>query len=360
MPNQTGSPLEARQNPLVYTVILYLAIAIFIIFAIWVLLKIIKKKHSSPEWIEAHKKQPTKQADVIRLSKVIGLSNEERLLLTRICREQKMPNIFYSYTDSDALDDLFKRSYLTFKGIPFSTNLIYSLFRLKFHIEQYIISTKSIASSHSIPLNTVFTYVGKSQNAYQLKMVKNQKEGIILTIPKNLDESEDKPEPLSKISLSFTTTSNTQYTFETRLVRDNKVFDGTKQVLVAHSNTITSLNRRQYKRLELDVPCKYSAVEVFTNKKGDPDLRPKENKYDGKLANISSSGCCLISNYPIKEQQYIYIETTLPPDKDIVVSGLITGLRQNKESGLYDLHVVFIKLPVSEQVKILSSVYGYE
>ena len=53
MNEASGSPLTARQNPFIYLIIVYLLIAIGILFLIVMILKIIQKKHSSPKYIEA-------------------------------------------------------------------------------------------------------------------------------------------------------------------------------------------------------------------------------------------------------------------------------------------------------------------
>src|SRR5574344_352782 len=97
--DSTGSPLQARQNPMIYSVILYLAIAIGIILAIWFIIKLIQAKHKTAEWIEAHKNTPTKASDVKRLSKLIGFSREEFTMMVKICKELKTPNIFHWYND---------------------------------------------------------------------------------------------------------------------------------------------------------------------------------------------------------------------------------------------------------------------
>ena len=60
----SGSPLDARQNPLIYLVIVVLALIILAVLGILIVSKIIKKKHESPEYIQQQKKKPTTQAHV--------------------------------------------------------------------------------------------------------------------------------------------------------------------------------------------------------------------------------------------------------------------------------------------------------
>ena len=53
----SGSPLDARQNPLIYLVIVVLALIILAVLGILIVSKIIKKKHESPEYIQQQKKK---------------------------------------------------------------------------------------------------------------------------------------------------------------------------------------------------------------------------------------------------------------------------------------------------------------
>lgn len=357
-PSPTGSPLQARQNPMVYSVVLYLLIVIFIILVIWIFVKIIQKKHKSPQWIETHKKLPTKLGDIKKLSKLIGFSNEEQFLLLKLCTEFKTQNIFYLYTDIQAMDEFFKKSYQFLKGNKASLHNQYTIFRIKSKIDSYIATSKRISSSHNIPKETELTYLGKTGRQYKLKVLENNKDGLILEVPQMLSESEDKIEPLSKIGLLFLTPSKVSYLLNTRVVRNNPVFDGSQQILISHSHSLDIQNRRQYKRTDLNLACKFAAVSV-SGKNEKLDFKHKDVFYDGVLNDISSSGCSMLSKLPIKEQQYIWIEADLGLGKKTTAVGVIVALRKNSLPDTYVIHIAFIDLPLETRIDILSVVYGY-
>ncbi|MBP5402860.1 MAG: PilZ domain-containing protein [Treponema sp.] len=353
-----GSPLAARQNPHVYLVILYLAIFIGIIFIFWLINKIIKKRHESPEYIEAQKQKPTTIKDVQILAKKIELTKEETLLLWKICKSQGAKNIFYSYTDEKYLDTIFKAEFRRLAQMRSSDKELYDLFRLRFRIEKYVSFARSITNSKNIPLGTILSYPAPSGFQYQFNLVKNEPNGLYLSVPDTLEESnEDRPENLKKLVLLFSM-SKQQYAIVTRVVQFLNQPNGEKQVLITHSNTLCPQSRRASKRFVINRECLFSAAAVITKPDGELKYTPKENKYNGTVVDLSEGGCKMYTTLPIKKKQYIYIELTIL-GKTEPLFGQIMDTRTDVDTGLYSLHIAFKHTSLETKVKMLTELYDW-
>ncbi|MCR5613150.1 PilZ domain-containing protein [Treponema sp.] len=359
MNDAAGSPLAARQSPLAYMPIVYLLIAIGIIFMLFIIYKIIKKKHSTPEYIEKQKQKITTQKNIQDLAKKIQLSKEEVSLLTRICRDTQAKNIFYSYLDDEYLDSLFKAEYQKMIQSKKSDKDLYELFRLRFHIDKVVSFSRHITSSYNIPVGTILSYPAPSGFQYQFTLVKNEKNGLSLSVPEALEEgSQDRPEKLNKIAMIFSLQNGSQYAIVTRVVQFMKMPNGEDILLMTHSNTLCPQSRRSSKRFTVNRECKFSAVEVSQNAKGELSFKPKENKYEGTLVDLSEGGCKLYANLPIKKKQYIYLMFDIL-GKEEGVFGQIMDTRTDMETGIYAIHIAFKQLPLDAKVRLLADLYEY-
>lgn len=355
----TGSPLAARQNPLVYLVIVYLVIFIGIVFVLWLIHKFIEKKHQSPEYIEAQKERPTTIKDIKLLAKKIELTKEEALLLWRICKNHNAKNIFYSYTDEKFLDTLFKTEFRRSAQTKNNEKDLYDIFRLRFHIEKYVSFSRCITNSKNIPNGTILSYPAPSGFQYQFTLVKNDKNGLYLSVPEALQESsDDRPEHLNKLVLLFTLANKQQYAIIARVVQFLDMPNGEKQVLITHSNTLCPQSRRASKRFTINRDCSFSAVEAVAKPDGEFKYVPKENRYEGTIVDLSEGGCKMYTTLPIKKKQYIYIRVKILGREENLV-GQIMDTRTDVDTGLYSLHIAFKNVSLETKVKMLTELYDW-
>ena len=355
----SGSPLDARQNPLIYLVIVVLALIILAVLGILIVSKIIKKKHESPEYIQQQKKKPTTQAHVTKLAKILGLSKEEEHLLWKICRDTQATNILYSYTEDDYVDSIFKKEFQHFVRSRAKDELLYSFFQLRFHIYKVVNYSRYITSSHNIPDGTVLSYPAPSGFQYQFTLVKNEENGLLLKVPDTMDDNcNDRPEKLQKLAMVFSLANGQQYAMLTRVVQFLNMPNDEKLLLVTHSNTVCPQSRRTSLRFPVNRDCSFSAVEVTKKSDGSISLKPKENCYNGTIVDLSEGGCKLFSTLPIKQKQYIFLRFEIL-GKTEGIFGQIADTRTDYDSGMYAIHIAFKQVPLAIKVRLLSDLYDY-
>ncbi len=356
----SGSPLAARQSALPYTVLLMFFAVIGVAFVIWLGLQVIKMRKRSPAYIEAQKKRPTNQNDIKELGKKLNLTKQEMILLWKVVKGSQAPNILHSYTDIPLVDSLFKAAYAKSISSNEKQEVLYEIFRLRFHIEKAVMQSKIITSSTSIPLGHTLSFQAKNGINCSLEIISSDKDSILLSLPRSVTDTSNLPPPLSKITLTYLPESQIQYVLSSRVVRyQSSPKDGSQQMIITHSNTITMQNRRQFKRVASNQKCLFGAVEEKVNSKNEKSYIPKDIKYEAKVADISGGGVKLLTKLPIKDKQKLYMKIPLSNGKVVESMGVIVGMHREPGTDLYALHISFFKIPLNTRNLILADVYKY-
>ncbi len=355
----TGSPLAARQTALPYTVMAFALVGIGVLFLLWIVWKILQKRKESPEYIEAQKNRPTTIKDVQALTKKISLTRQEALLLYNICFRQKARNIYYLWNDEEYLDGLLREEFLRLRQKNAETD-IYEVFKLKSRLERIERMQHSIPSSHNIPEGETLTLPATGGRFYSFKIRKNDQDSLVLEVPKNLEGTEFCPKPLDKIVMTYMTKRGTQYVLSSRVIRFQHGAGGVHEMVINHSNAVSMQNRRQWKRINIGNKCLFSAVEEKTGRRGEVTYSPKENKYEGTLADVSAGGCMIKTQLPIKRDQKLWIKINLPERGEFEAYGLIVSAQKNNETNEFALHISFIEIDEKDRNDIFAFVYNYQ
>ncbi len=358
----SGSPLLARQNIAQWAGIIFLIVFILgLFFAIAVLIKALHK-HSSPEWASKQQDRPTKLKNVNAVAQKYHLSKDEKNMLWEICRTQIAQNIEYLIHDHEKLTELFRNHYLYLLGKNESEETIALLFTLLYRLEQAHAVSREINSSRNIPDGTDLTYIDQSGRKYLLKLLRHDKDAQYVQ-PSDLFRSlEAKPKELEKITLYFVLPENMHYKMLARIIRYQTAADGTFQMLLTHSNDVFRFNRRQSKRLSVNLKCQFASVDIEIKNKnriGEIVYSPSEKKYEGMLSDISSGGCSLITSLPLKKDQYIYIEFNIDKLHDDNAIGILCAGQKMQDNGIYLMHIKFIKIALDIQNRIRAYIYNF-
>lgn len=354
----TGSPLAARQTALPYTVMAFALVGIGVLFLLWIVWKILQKRKESPEYIAAQKNKPTTLANIQALAKKISLTRQEALLLYNICIRQKAKNIYYLWNDEEYLDGILRQEFSRLRQKNAEAD-IYELFKLKSRLERIERMKRSIPSSHNIPEGETLTLPATGGRFYPFKIRKNDQDSLVLEVPQNLEGTEFCPKPLDKIVMTYLTKRGTQYVLSSRVIRFQHGAGGVSEMVASHSNAVSMQNRRQWKRANIGNKCVFSAVEEKTGKRGEITYAPKENKYEGILADISAGGCMIKTQLPIKRDQKLWIKISLPERGEFEAYGLIVSAQKNNETNVFSLHISFIEIDEKDRNDIFAFVYNY-
>ena len=93
MGSSSGSPLQARLEVNVFTIILILAAIIVLISIVYFISRLITGYLNSPEYLEKKKNRPTSAGDINEIATRCSLAKEEKDVLALICKANRTPNI---------------------------------------------------------------------------------------------------------------------------------------------------------------------------------------------------------------------------------------------------------------------------
>lgn len=357
---QTGSPLQARLEVNVFSIILILIAIIFLIALVYIISKAFTNYINSPGYLEKKKNRPTSIKDINELSAQCSLVKEEKDVLTLICRNHKTPNIKYLVRDYNEMYDLFKEQFKVFDRVNDEVNKTH-LFALQKKIFKVFRQQALIKNSKNIALETIFTLTVAKGFHHKLKLAENTSESMVLSLPPSIKQ-EELPKSLEKVNFIFELEDGTPYNLETRVVRYQNNKDGESQMVIVHSDKVSPLQKREQARSELNLPCKFHSVKVAvegSGKKEKINYIPSEKAYEGILEDISTGGCRLVATLPIKAEQHIYIEGQFNAKQNDHAVGTI--VRTTKRSdGIYILHIKFIKIDVKVTNRIQAMVYKFD
>lgn len=353
-----GSPLDARQNKMVYLILVLAAIVIGVFVLVYFALKAIKKIQQSEAWIEAHKKRPTTVVDVHKLAKQMNFSQDEENVLWEACKRTKAPNIIYLVKDMKAIDDLLRKEFGYLRAQKIAESTIYILFSLRQKIATVNAQTSRLKTTFAITLGQIIYISRSATTKIPMEVVDNIKNGLYLLLPSNMQTQTSRPVELSKVQFTIPASEGGLYTFFSRVVRYTTMKDGRLAMIVSHTNEVVFQERRKQKRIDVSMSCDFSAVKIESKGKGKVLFLPQTNRHDARLKDISAGGCKIMANMPIKEGQHIHIKWTLTGTVCEAV-GVIIRTTKGTEADAYYLAIKFAQITDRVRNDILAFVYKY-
>lgn len=358
----SGSPIEARQThaPDIAIILVLLIIFAAILGVAFIVFMKMKNYYKSEQYLEKERNRKTKLKDVQKLAKENNLPPAETNMLWDVCRLTDTNNILYSAKSNNEVNELFHTAYDIMKEKNLFTdekmNLFFStLFKLEMIVAQY----KKVISTRQIPENSVIFYISNEGEQYPFTVAKNQKDFFTAEIPEFIYKSQRRPELLTRSRFTFRTSDGLSYNLITRIIRYNEGNDGKFYMVISHSEQLECQAQRHFKRDFFEKECSFKAVKCNEHaKKGEETYTFSEKEYSGKLTNISAGGCCIQTQLPIKEKQYIGI---ILPDTGIeeTIVGIIRRTRR-LPTGMLALHIQFIQISLAAKNRIHTLVYKYE
>lgn len=345
--------LAANRNSITLVIIIITSIVIFLFFIIKFLIKAYSKKTS--EWLKDPKRNTTLK-DMKLISEQFDLSEKEKNLLWNFLYSKKIPNFYINSKTETFVDNLFKEIINELK----TEEKKELLFSIRTKIEQAHKNINVITNTKNITINQRVSILDDDNNQYSSIIANNTPEGLILKVPTDIYGNQIKKTALSKIVFTFEVKNNVAYSVSSRIIRyqDNQ----TLEMIIAHTSNVNLLHNRSNKRLQMSIPCHFSAVKVSSSGIGDhPKITytPLEKKYQGRLIDISNEGCCISTNLPIREEQYIYIELSFNGNEINTMIGIIVDSEKIQNSNLIKLHIRFVKIPLKTKNYIYAKIFDY-
>ncbi len=358
----SGSPLEARvahRGDIAIIIILLIIVAAVLGIAFFIWLKA-KTYYQSEQYLEKERSRKTKLKDVQKLAKANNLTQEDINIIWEVCRLTDANNILYSIKSNKEVNELFHTAYDIMKQQNlFTDEKMNAFFSTLFKLEMIVAQTKKVLSTRQTPAGCVVFFISNEGEQYPFTVTQNQKDFFTAEIPEFIYKSPRRPELLTRSRFTFRTSDGLSYNLVTRIIRYNEGNDGKFYMVISHSEQLECQAQRHFKRDFFESQCNFKAVKVNENpQKGEERYSFSEKEYPGKLTNISAGGCCIQTDLPIKEKQYIGVKLPEAGIEETII-GIIRRTRK-LPSGKLALHIQFIQISLKTKNRIHTLVYKYE
>jgi len=357
--SDTFGNIMSSYSMIVYTVI----IAVVLVFVNFII-RFFKEKVFTQEY---KAKRSTTVSDILHITKIYNLTLEQRDFLLVLCKKHKIPNLEVNFHSENFCNNFFLSLYHSLRKNSQNLaeeeveNQISILFSLRQKIENAKKNLSNLASSIAIPEGHKLIFYNENKEQFQCTIISNTKDQIVVSILKNSLDSTFKPNELSKITLYYQTYSGTAYILDARVIRYQTINDE-ETMVISHSNHLKCFQRRQFKRVDINNTCNFSAVRTSTINVGkETKIRYEalERTHQGKLIELSAGGCSIATNLHIREKQYIHINFSVDNKTSDDVIGLIVETSEGSSQNSYVLHIVFVNISKKTRNKIFSKVYEY-
>ncbi|MBP5519471.1 MAG: PilZ domain-containing protein [Treponema sp.] len=358
----SGSPIEARQThaPDIAIIIVLLIIFAAILGIAFVIYMRIANYYKSEKYLEKERNRKTKFKDVQKLAKEHNLSNADCSILWEVCRVTECNNVVFYIKSNSEVNELFREAYQIMKDKKlFTEQKMNDFFVCLFKLEKIVAQTKKVLSTRQIPPSAVIFYISNEGEQYPFTVIQNQKDFFTAEIPQFLYDERRRPALLTRSRFTFKTSDGLSYNLITRIIRYNEGNDGKYYMVLSHSEQLECQAQRNFKRDFFEKECHFSAVRVTDNPpKGVEKYQLSEKQYAGKLTNISAGGCCIQTDLPIKEKQFIGVKLPETGIEETII-GIIKKTRR-LPTGKLALHIQFMQISLSAKNRIYTLVYKYE
>lgn len=340
-----STPIQARQNPEVYTVI---------VIAICVIILIFLGKLFFTKFKKQNKKKPSKK-QLRDITEKYHLTEKELSFLWETIKENKISNIQDFLTDTQKLDCIFKDKY---EYLTIDRN---DFFILREKLEYHAKSKNIITSTKIIPLSQKLHLITAKNDHYEVEIKKNEKQGLFVSIPKNVYGDFIHLDELQKINVYLEIPNELAYRFTTHVLAYENLTDN--YLILAHSNKIEVINQRLYRRKNFNFECYFSPVQIISGGNGktpEIDYKILDKEHHGFIKDMSGGGCRIQSTLNIRQNQYMYVHFQNDDNKKIDFIGIVvqTTLNETKENYIY--HVKFVRVNQETRIKIYEMIYDYK
>jgi c-di-GMP-binding flagellar brake protein YcgR len=291
-----------------------------------------------------------------RLINDIGLNHEQAKMLKFIFKTDDVSDPQRSLVSPALLDQHFRRAYRLLDQ-PSDNNeetqhKLAVLFSIRNILENAAVGI--ITSTRQIKEETklIMSHNKDKFNVTVHSSVKN--EYLSVDAPKNVLGSRIKMAKGAKVNVLFYSKNNKSYSFETSVV-NYATLHGHNILQLAHTNNISFLSKRRFRRTQTLIACFMFLVYTEVNGKKQR-LVVDKRRISGNIVDISIGGCSVKCTIPVRVGVKFRIEFTQGEDK---VSALGQVLRTNKTGIYHVIHIKFLRLTQKSMNQINAFVYDF-
>jgi c-di-GMP-binding flagellar brake protein YcgR len=294
-----------------------------------------------------------------------GLDSNQVNFLDRLFRASQVSDPAAALSNQEVLDRHFKKA---FRDIEASAETEAAseqekalLFSIRNAVESIRGTSGRVVSTRRLPEGLAAVITGAKGETYPTRTLAIRNDRILVEAPKSALGDLVKFSRSVPITLSFYAKSSEGYKFQTSVLGTETTQQGPALVL-AHSNSVSSLPTRRHRRKETRIPCYFSLVQVVQRNKDRSVVKETivdNRRVMGTIVDISGGGCAVKSAAALKTGEFLKIEFEDFQGRSLAAFGRI--VRTNRMGAVGGImHIQFLKTTKKAINAINAIVYGYE
>ncbi len=217
-----------------------------------------------------------------------------------------------------------------------------------------------ISSSRNLRIGQDLRLVFERGGSFDTVVISNLANMLGVELPQD-EKGPVRPEKGRRVQVTFFRDIDRVYRFISRVQGIHSV-RGKGTLFIEHVNDIKQVQKRKSPRKEYGRPAYFFPVQVMETGTGRKRARQavvqKNHRILGRVEDISTGGCLLRSQRPLKKGGLIRIDLQTDDRKTMSVFGKVCGVESKPPYG-GDMHVMFTRVSQKYMNEIMAFVYGF-
>jgi hypothetical protein len=294
----------------------------------------------------------------------IGCTDTQINLLLHLIKENDVQNPFRLLNNSSQLDALLHDTLLKIEESDKPENekegQKLTIYRIKQLIERNAKGKKNLSNTRNIRhgQNLVLIIEG---TRYRSTLVKNLKDSLHVQAPITKGGKTIIVKRWTKLGVQFWKNEGEMYTFQTKVI-GVKTAGGITVLMLQHGKDIEVSQQRRFRRKPFTRSAYFGLVSVVTTGRGKKQKKQAvvagRKNILGNLIDISSGGCSLKTNFPLKKGELIRLQFELERGKPVIAFGKVVATHKERYSGTV-MHIQFTRVTRKNINEINAIIYNH-
>jgi hypothetical protein len=353
-----GSPLEARQSPILYNMIYFGIIIIAVIVALFLLWQLIRRVLKLPTPASRERRRRTTAADIRLAEMTYRLTAPETEFLAWLCKNYRVPNIYYFFQNAQKTYDLFADAYRDVAAAEPNSRLLTPLFSVLEKVNRHRLAISGMRNTQIIPVGQEISLLAQDKRKLTMTLRVNGEKEMRFSLPIDSPAHTVLPPELSKISIFFETRENVMVSVPVRVLT-YEIRQGTEEMVTAHSTNIFSYIKQEYNYVRVNLNCTcVIAVKSSDTEAGDTQYVPDGDFVPARLIDYSGKSCnIVVTDMAPAVRQRLIVQVGLEKSWTAQFVAAVLDTADNGVSHI--IHADFVQMDERTQNYILARVNGF-
>ncbi len=297
-----------------------------------------------------------------KTARKIGLNDTYINILLTLIKQHDVASPFRLLNKSTQLDNILRDTLTRIEesDIPEADKEAQklSIYRIKQIIERNAKEKKSVPNTRSIRHGQQLVLIIEEAR-YSSKLSKNLKDSLHVYAPVTKAGKTIIVKRWTKLGVQFWKNEGEMYSFQTKVLGLKNV-GGVPVLMLQHAKQIEVSQQRRFRRKAFTKSVYFGLVTIVATGQGRRQKKQAvvagKRNILGSLLDISSGGCSLKTNFPLKRGELIRLQFEIERGKPVIAFGKVVATHRERYSGTV-MHIQFTRVTRKNLNEINAIIY---